>query len=109
MVVTNIVSPQELHDMLHSDEDVVVIDVLPPEYFRKQHIPKALNIPLDHLELVLEVIEHHRRIIVYCYNEECTASDKAVEKLIELGYENVADLAVGIEGYKHDGFSVITY
>lgn len=108
--MTKIVSPNELHDMLHGDDDIVVIDVLSPEYFRKQHLPKAINIPLDHLEeLVTELIEHHRKIVVYCYNSECQASVQAAQKLVEMGYEDVADLEVGIEGYKQAGFAVTTY
>jgi len=104
------ISPQELHDMLHGDDDVIVIDVLAPEYFRKQHIPKALNIPNEILEEVIhEIIEHHRPIVVYCYNTECQASPAAAKLLEELGYENVYDLEVGIEGYKQAGFNVTKY
>lgn len=104
------ISPQELHDMLHGDDDLIIIDVLAPEYFRKQHIPKAINIPLEHIEeLTTELAEHHRPIVVYCYNSECQASPQAAEKLLEMGYENVVDLEVGIEGYKKAGFNVTTY
>lgn len=46
---------------------------------------------------------------MFRYNEECAASDKAAEKLIELGYENVADLAVDIKGYKQAGFLITQY
>lgn len=104
------ISPQELHDMLHSDDDVILIDVLAPEYFRKQHIPKAINIPGEHIEaLITEVAEHHRPIVVYCYNTECQASPTVAKQLKELGYEHVYDLEVGIEGYKKAGFAVTTY
>lgn len=101
------VSPEEVYDMLLSEDDVVIVDVLPSEYFRKQHLPKAINIPLENVDTIAPaVLEKKRKIIVYCYDRSCNASLKAAEKLLELGYEDVHDLDVGVEGYKAAGFSV---
>ncbi len=108
--MVDVLTPKQVHELLTSDEDVVVIDVLGAEYFRKQHLPKAINIPLEVLEsIVTDVVEHHRTVVVYCYDKGCHASDQAAATLKEMGYDHVFDLAEGIEGYKQAGFSVTEY
>ena len=104
------ISPQEVHNKLHSNKDIIVIDVLPNKYFKKQHIPQAINIPTDNItEEASHFLDKKRTIIVYCYDKDCQASPKAAQILEDNGYENIYDLEEGIEGYKQAGFNIITY
>lgn len=101
------ITPEGLHQLNLGNEDYVLIDVLKEEMFRKQHLPQAISIPLDTLEDTIgKVARKERKVIVYCYDADCHASDKAAEKLEELGYTNVHDLAAGIEGWKEAGYPV---
>lgn len=103
------ISPQELHDFMVNDDDIVLIDVLPHGYFRKQHIPKSINIPEDDaVQTITDLFDTQRKIILYCYDTDCLKSPHTAKRLEKKGFENVYDLEVGIEGYKEAGFSVVT-
>lgn len=43
------------------------------------------------------------KLVFYCANERCTASEAAAQRAIENGYTNVAVLPDGIEGWKRAG------
>ena len=74
--------------------------------FRKQHLPGAINVPLDEVEeTVPKITAKNQQLIVYCYDEECQASPKAAQTLEEMGYD-VIDLEQGIEGWKDAGLPV---
>lgn len=46
--------------------EAVFVDVRPAEYYRQNHIPGALSIPLGELEARLEELDRDRWIITYC-------------------------------------------
>ena len=105
--MTTRISPQEVHESLRSDDDAVIIDVLPRGYFKKQHLPKAISIPEEEVpETVQKLFEKNRKLILYCYDADCLKSPHAAKKLEDLGYENVYDLEEGIEGYKQAGYEI---
>mgnify|MGYP002762802077 CR=1 FL=1 len=101
----NEVSPEDLRAMM-DDEDPVVIDVLPHKYFRKQHVPGAINIEVGDLDIAEDLFDKNRVLVVYCMDEQCGASPKAVETLENMGFENVYDMPSGIDGWKQAGFAV---
>ncbi len=91
---------QTLESMNESKhEDFVLINVLPPEEFRKDHIRTSINIPQgkpDFTELVeLAAGAKDRPIVVYCANFDCPASTNAAKKLDEAGFERVYDYEGG--------------
>lgn len=45
------------------------------------------------------------KLVFYCANEKCTASDSAAKRAMGLGYTNVAVLPAGITGWKKAGQS----
>jgi rhodanese-related sulfurtransferase len=49
--MTKFISKKELENLLSHDDKLVIIDVRSNEEFNQQHIPKAINIPIDHLEV----------------------------------------------------------
>jgi rhodanese-related sulfurtransferase len=101
------ITPEELQDMRDND-DPVIIDVLPHKYFRKQHIPGALNIEGDNLDLAEQLLDKDRPIVVYCMDDQCGASPQAAKNLEAKGFKNVYDLPSGIEGWKEAGYPVQT-
>lgn len=84
-------------------EDFVLINVLPQEKFRDRHIRTSINIPVgakDFEDTVQKIAgDKQRKIVVYCANHDCDASDKAADRLEKAGFENVYDYAGGTEDW----------
>lgn len=92
---------------MENSEDLVVIDVLDEEYFEEEHLPGAVNIPLESIAVeARQRFDEDQEIVVYCKDEMCTASPTAAEKLEKLGFENVYDYEPGTEGWKEAGNEV---
>jgi rhodanese-related sulfurtransferase len=75
---------------------VRLIDVNPEEVFKDAHITGAVNLALDKIEEAAKAWDKKTPIIVYCADYTCTASHGAAKKLKELGFEDVAVFAGGI-------------
>ncbi|MEA2036810.1 MAG: rhodanese-like domain-containing protein [Nanoarchaeota archaeon] len=94
---------EHLKEMIDKKEDMVLVNVLPKEYFGKQHIPGSINIPVEDKDFDKKVMEHmpdkSKKVVVYCANSECQASPNAAKKLEQMGYTNVYDYEGGIKDY----------
>ncbi|HEX5051298.1 MAG TPA: rhodanese-like domain-containing protein [Planctomycetota bacterium] len=104
----NTITTDQLTQWLEAGEDVLLIDVLPPEDFEKKHIPGAENIPVQADDFVERVDrrasgDRKRRVVVYCSNEQCDASPRAVQRLEKARFENVFAYESGIAGYRKSG------
>jgi rhodanese-related sulfurtransferase len=96
---------------------VLVIDALPAEYYKKRHIPSAIN--MYHMtarrwstakltkkirELAPDMSKKAKTtaelkkmpIIVYCYSHECGAARDLILRLYRAGFHNVLHYAGGI-------------
>lgn len=101
------ITREQLNEKLQ--DDVVLVEVLPPESYREYHLPKAINVPLgDDFDKNIRhaVPDRSRPVVVYCYDQECTASPTAAARLDELGYEHVYDYAAGKVDWKQAGLPV---
>jgi rhodanese-related sulfurtransferase len=84
-----------------------IVDVLSEEHFEEDYIPGAENIPLERIASeALEKFDKKEEIVVYCKDEECSASPKGAEKLEKLGFKNVKDFEAGMKGWKEAGNEV---
>lgn len=98
------ISTSELESRIENSEDFTLVDVLAEDHFEEEHIPDAVNIPLDQIaEEVLDRFDKDDDLVVYCASESCQASPKAAEKLESLGFEDVKDYEPGIKGWKDAG------
>ncbi len=98
------ISTPELESKIENGEDFTLIDVLGADHFEEEHLPGAVNIPLDQIaEEALDRFDKDDDLVVYCASESCQASPKAAEKLESLGFENVKDYEPGIKGWKETG------
>jgi rhodanese-related sulfurtransferase/DNA-binding transcriptional ArsR family regulator len=61
--------------------EVVVVDVRPPEEFHAGHVPGALSIPMDELEARIVELPRDREIVAYCRGPFCVLAPKAVAML----------------------------
>lgn len=84
-------------------EDFVLINVLPRDAFRKAHIRTSVNVPVgdDDFDEIVERITggKDRKVVVYCANFECDASDKAARRLEQAGFGQVYDYEGGTQDW----------
>ncbi|NOZ58607.1 MAG: rhodanese-like domain-containing protein [Euryarchaeota archaeon] len=98
------VTPQELHSMLSSGEDIFLLDVHIPE---QRHIPGTdAFIPYNQIKRYAHLLPRDKsaKIVVYCRTGPM--SFPAMDALRELGYTNVYYLEGGIVAWKSAGYEV---
>lgn len=82
---------------LVAQERAVVIDALPAEEYAKQHLPGALNIPIqEFVSADVERFDHNQAIITYCADAECDLSARAAARLASEGFTRVYEYVGGI-------------
>ena len=92
----------------NSGDDFILVDVLGAEYYDKQHLPKAINLPIttENFEAAAteKLPDKNKPVIVYCASTMCMASPGAAKKLVEMGYADVTDFEGGIQEWEEAGF-----
>lgn len=83
-------SPEMLRK--HLAEGALVIDVRSPEEFRSDHVPGALNIPLNELgdKVPLQVPDKDKVLLLHCLSG--MRSLNGLRQLQRLGYKHVFNL-----------------
>jgi rhodanese-related sulfurtransferase/DNA-binding MarR family transcriptional regulator len=74
----------ELLARLDRGEVVVVVDVRPHAEYAAGHLPGAVHVPPDQLEL-LDHLPDHEEIVAYCRGPYCVYADDAVRRLQQQG------------------------
>ena len=86
----------------------VLLDVRAPESYREGHVPSAINLPHGRVtERNLAAYPPETLFVVYCAGPHCNGADKAAVRLARLG-RPVKKMIGGIEGWKDEGFSLVT-
>jgi rhodanese-related sulfurtransferase/DNA-binding transcriptional ArsR family regulator len=98
------VSADELLRRVRGGE-VVLVDVRPREEYLAGHLPGAVNIPPDELEVHLTDLPADREIVAYCRGPYCLYSVKAVTALRRAGYR-ASRLAAGLPDWRAEGHPV---
>jgi len=103
------ISRQQARELIDEREDLVVIETLEEQHYRKFHLPGAYNVPLD--DAFAENIgdaapDKSAPILVYCMDAECEASSRAAQQLEELGYTQVYDYEAGKVDWKEAGLPI---
>jgi rhodanese-related sulfurtransferase len=101
-------SSTELFQKMEEDQDMVVIGVLPEDMFVKEHIPGAINIPLEQLADKARSFKKNQRIVVYGETHTDQTSNRAAELLENLGFRKVADFDGGVHAWKQAGYITVT-
>lgn len=87
-------------------EDVVLIDLRPPEAFRSGHLPRARSLPLDEVRRREAEVPRTGRVVLYASTPEEAAA--AYQALREAGHRNVMVLAGGLPAWIRLGYPVET-
>jgi hydroxyacylglutathione hydrolase len=97
VVGTERVSPEELAEELHQAAPPFVLDVRAPRECGQTRIAGSVNIPLNQLPARIAEVPRDRRVVVHCaagYRSAIAAS-----LLQQQGFENLADLAGGMQAW----------
>ncbi len=68
------------------DPTTVVVDVRAADEFDVAHVPGAINVPVEHLEELLDRLPSDAEIVAYCQGPYCVVSPTAVRTLHGHGY-----------------------
>jgi thiosulfate/3-mercaptopyruvate sulfurtransferase len=114
-----VVTTQELKGWLDQKKEVLVVDTMPADNFRKQHIPGAVNFEIqrhpeltemsDKMKADFEKLlgpDKDRTIVFYCGFTDCERSHNAGMWAIKLGFKNVYRQPGGIVGWVEAGYPV---
>jgi rhodanese-related sulfurtransferase len=95
----------ELKRKMDRRDRFVLLETLAPEYFRRAHLPGALNAPPDRIKELAAVLvpNKHTEIVTYCAGPKCHASLEAARELTALGYLNVSHYAGGKQDWAEAG------
>lgn len=104
------ISKEDLKSRLDAGENILLVDVLPPEYYGEEHIAGAKNAPvyeinfLEHVEKLTN--DKSQRIVLYSEDPKSLATEDAAIKLIDSGYENVETFPGGLSEWKKAGWGI---
>jgi rhodanese-related sulfurtransferase len=92
------VTPEQVRDMQARNERIVYLDVREPNEWNLGRLPHAIHLPRGHLEAKVEgIIDRKQRVVIYCARGNRSALAALTMK--QMGYEDVASMARGIQGW----------
>ncbi|WP_409199578.1 rhodanese-like domain-containing protein [Methanobrevibacter sp. DSM 116169] len=96
-----LLSPEDAHNMLNEDKNILLIDVRSNEEYNEGHIAGSISMPLDVIDedILREVGDKNKKILLYCKSGR--RSKIAAEKLRDLGYTNIFVLDGGINNWNY--------
>src|SRR5688500_18106224 len=70
-----------------------LVEVLPEDSYRREHLPGAINIPMPDLteEHAKRQLDPDRPVLVYCFDTQCDLSSRAAALLETYGFDEVYD------------------
>lgn len=104
----NSISREQIKDLLDRRVAVTLVEALPEKYFNDVHLPGAVQINYDEVDVKAPRLlsDKSAKIVVYCSNLSCTNSAKAAARLVQIGYSNVFKYAEGKQDWIEAGFPI---
>ncbi len=96
------------HSIINGVANFILLDVRSESLYREGHLPTA--IPLPHSQIRMETLPPlpiRGIYVVYCAGPHCNGANKAAIKISLLGLP-VKEMIGGIEGWKDEGFELVT-
>ena len=92
------VTPEQVRDMQARNEQAVYLDVREPNEWNLGRLPHAIHLPRGNLESKVEgLVDRSQKVVIYCARGNRSAL--AALTLKQMGYENVASMSRGIQGW----------
>lgn len=103
------ITMDELREKLERGHRIHIFEVLAPMFWRKHHLPGAVNMPPNQ---VLEVAAAHvpdrsDEIVLYCWDDDCPASNWAAQELEAAGYHNIREYRGGKKEWRDAGLPMV--
>jgi rhodanese-related sulfurtransferase len=100
------IEAEDLRERLLSESDrPVLVNALAREAFDEQRIPGSISIPAsDAIRLAPDVLARDQAVVVYCTSRSCSASPTLAQKLVDIGFTDVADFEGGIDEWERAGY-----
>ncbi|HEY8832069.1 MAG TPA: rhodanese-like domain-containing protein [Gemmatimonadaceae bacterium] len=92
------VTPEQVREMQARGESTVYLDVREPNEWNLGRLPKAVHLPRGNIETKVEgIIDRKQKVVIYCARGNRSALAALTMK--QMGYENVASMARGFQGW----------
>lgn len=100
-----IVSTEQLYHSLQSERAPVLLEALPERYYLQKHLPGARLFPHDQVDkrAAQTIPSKDSAVVVYCASRSCQNSRIAAQRLIQLGYSDVAVYEGGKQEWEESG------
>lgn len=85
------ISMEEAKKMMDRETGYVILDVRTESEFAEGHIPNAVLIPYDKMEVEAEKILPNKEQLIFVYCRSGNRSKIAEKTLVEIGYTNVKE------------------
>ncbi|MCL5038935.1 MAG: rhodanese-like domain-containing protein [Firmicutes bacterium] len=79
------ITKEELLSM-YGNPDVIVLNVLPRDWFERAHILGSISIPVEELAGRLDCLPSDKLIVTYCASYGCTSCVEAAQFLASHGF-----------------------
>ena len=91
------VSRESLWQKIESSEEFVLVDALSPMSYAASHLPGAISMPPEWVDVRAPrlIPDRDAEVIVYCASSTCDSSVTVANRLLELGYRDVRHYAEG--------------
>jgi rhodanese-related sulfurtransferase len=101
------ISTADLQSSLAGSNPPILVEVLPPESYRKEHLPGAINLPLEGFAAAAKsaLPDPRAEVVLYCASVTCANSHLAAKKLEELGYQHVRVYSGGKAAWREAGLA----
>jgi rhodanese-related sulfurtransferase len=92
------VTPEQVREMQARNDRVVYLDVREPNEWNLGRLPHAVHLPRGNLETKVEgMIDRGQKVVIYCARGNRSALAALTMK--QMGYEDVASMARGFQGW----------
>ena len=104
LAAPSFISPKTFRTRQLTKTPLTLIDIRPPDAYKKEHIQGALSVPLETLRTWQP--PSNAPIVVYCV---CPKDEEAAAILIERGFTNTTVLEGRFAAWKNAGYPVVRY
>jgi rhodanese-related sulfurtransferase len=98
-----LISAEDLHDMITSGTDFVLLDVRAPQEFEDSHINGAINIPTADLRTRYNELSKDKTTVLICSSGNRSSLGASILK--QHGFSDVYNVAGGMTGYSAAGYT----
>jgi hydroxyacylglutathione hydrolase len=98
-----LISAEDLHDMIASEVDFVLVDVRAPQEYEDSHIAGAINIPVADLRTHHTELNKDKINVIICSSGNRSSLGASILK--QHGFKDVYNVAGGMTGYSAAGYT----